>query len=170
MNHKLTETIKPWYHHRWPWMLMLGPFMVVVAGAITAYLAVASNDGLVDDDYYKQGLAINQETARDRRATELGLSADLMIDAEHRLIRVSLQSRKLGTFPETLKLNIAHPTRSGLDQSLSLRADGPATYSAGLGASLTGRWHVALEDGQHEWRLADDWVLEKQPVLMLRTK
>lgn len=37
---------------------MLGPFVVIVAAAITVYLAVISNDGLVDDDYYKQGLSI----------------------------------------------------------------------------------------------------------------
>ena len=64
MNNRLTTTIEPWYRHRWPWLLMLGPFVVIVAAAITVYLAVISNDGLVDDDYYKQGLAINQTLAR----------------------------------------------------------------------------------------------------------
>jgi hypothetical protein len=167
MNHKPIETIQPWYRHRWPWMLMLGPFLVIVAGAVTTYLAVRSNDGLVDDDYYKQGLTVNQVTARDRRAVELGLHAKVAFDAERRLIRVSLQSRQLAAFPGSLKLNIAHPTRSGLDQSLLLHADGPASYSAGIGAPLAGRWHVSLEDDRREWRLAEDWVVEKQPVLTL---
>ena len=39
---------------------MSGPAIVVVAGIYTAYLAIVSNDGLVDDDYYKQGLAVSQ--------------------------------------------------------------------------------------------------------------
>jgi hypothetical protein len=36
--------------------------IVIVAGAVTVWLAVVSNDGLVTDDYYKQGLAVNQTT------------------------------------------------------------------------------------------------------------
>lgn len=41
----------PWYRHRWPWLLMAGPGTVLVAGAITTWIAFASADGLVADDY-----------------------------------------------------------------------------------------------------------------------
>ena len=168
MNNKRIEAIEPWYRHRWPWLIMLGPFVVIVAGAVTVYLAIISNDGLVEDDYYKQGLAVNQLTARDRRAVELGLQAEIVIDTRRRLVRVDLRSRKLAEHPETLKLIIAHPTRSGMDQTLVLHSDGASSYSAGIAEPLTGRWHVALEDeGRREWRLAGDWVLDKQSVLKL---
>jgi hypothetical protein len=46
---------------------------------VTAYLAVVSNDGLVEDDYYKQGLAVNQRTARAQRAAELGIEVELLL-------------------------------------------------------------------------------------------
>jgi hypothetical protein len=49
---------KPWYKEPWPWILMAGPVIVIVAGVITAWLAVISNDGLVSDDYYKQGMGL----------------------------------------------------------------------------------------------------------------
>ena len=39
---------------------MAGPAVVIVAGFITAWLAIESNDGLVDDNYYKVGLSVNQ--------------------------------------------------------------------------------------------------------------
>ncbi|MBK6357531.1 MAG: FixH family protein [Betaproteobacteria bacterium] len=39
-------------------MLIAGPATVVVAGFITLWMAVVSDDGLVTDDYYKQGLAV----------------------------------------------------------------------------------------------------------------
>ena len=162
------ETMQPWYRHRWPWLLMLGPFMVIVAGALTTYLAVRSNDGLVADDYYKQGLAVNMRTARDRRAIELGLQAKIGIDAPRRLLRVELRSSQLAELPETVKLFIAHPTRSGMDQVFLLHSDGHASYSTGVTDVLAGRWHVSLEDeGRREWRLAGDWAVEQQPVLIL---
>ena len=42
-------------------------------GLITLWLAITSFDGLVADDYYKQGLAINQTLARADAAQELRL-------------------------------------------------------------------------------------------------
>ena len=39
----------PWYRHRWPWILMAGPAIVVVAGIATAVIAVATADTIVTD-------------------------------------------------------------------------------------------------------------------------
>ena len=55
---------KPWYREPWPWLLMAGPVAVVLAGIATTVLAVTTFDGLVADDYYKQGLGINRVIAR----------------------------------------------------------------------------------------------------------
>ncbi len=44
-----------------------GPLTVIVASVFTLWLAVRSEDGLVADDYYKRGLAINQTLARAAR-------------------------------------------------------------------------------------------------------
>ncbi len=38
---------QPWWRHRWPWLLMAGPFLVVLAGSYTAYLAYTREDALV---------------------------------------------------------------------------------------------------------------------------
>lgn len=107
-----TPVVLPWYRHRWPWFLMAGPAIVVVAGVITLWLAIRSNDGLVADDYYKQGLAINQTTARDQQATRLGLQAELMIGGSGREIRVMLRSQTAESLPDSLLLRVMHPTRS----------------------------------------------------------
>ncbi len=42
----------PWYRHVWPWILMSGPAIVVVAGLWTWVLAarIAAADGLVSDE------------------------------------------------------------------------------------------------------------------------
>lgn len=167
MNPKLTGAGKPWYCHPWPWILMAGPFIVVVAGVFTAYLAVVTNDGLVDDDYYKQGLAVNQISARDQNAVKLGLRAEVMQGAAGAQIRILLRGRPDIALPEALNLRIAHPTRAGVDQNVRLLADGTGFYTGKLGTPLTGRWHIVLEDAKNEWRLTGDWIVEKNAVLSL---
>ena len=42
MNDALTIPAAPWWRHRWPWLLMAGPAVVLVAGSSTSYLAHAT--------------------------------------------------------------------------------------------------------------------------------
>ena len=65
----------PWYKQFWPWFLITFPAIAVIAGIITIILAVKSDDGLVKDDYYKAGLAINQTLERTQKAKELNMRA-----------------------------------------------------------------------------------------------
>ena len=160
------ETTLPWYRHRWPWLLMLGPFLVIVAAAITLWLAIRSDDGLVADDYYKQGLSINQETSRNRRAAELGLTAQATYDPARRLMRVVLKGDN-GALPNTLLLKLSHPTRGGLDQSFTLQRDDGGGYSASSPTDPGGRWYASLEDDARQWRLTAEWNSAQQPVLQL---
>jgi len=156
----------PWYREPWPWLLMLGPLIVVVAGLVTAYLAVVSNDGLVVDDYYKEGLGINQRTARDQRAADLGIVAELVLGGNGERIRALLQANEGVRLPESLIMRGAHPMSSGFDQKLLLRSEGGSVYGGTL-RPLQGRWHIILEDEGQEWRLIGDWVAEPEGVLKL---
>ena len=63
---QIRQPVQPWYREPWPWLIMLGPAVVIVAGVITTVIAFKTSDGLVADDYYKQGLAMNKTLARDR--------------------------------------------------------------------------------------------------------
>lgn len=166
MNHKMNASTPPWYREPWPWLLMLGPAIVIVAGLVTAYLAVVSNDGLVEDDYYKQGLTVNQRMARDQRAAELGVEAELMLGGDGDRIRALLRVASGFRLPETLNLRIAHPTRTGLDQQVVLRSEGGGVY-VGRVQPLHGRWHISIEDDRQEWRLVGDWLTEKESVARL---
>jgi hypothetical protein len=151
---------RPWYRERWPWILMAGPAVVVVAGLFTAWLAVRSDDGLVIDDYYKQGLAINRTLSRSDAAGRFGIVAELRL-ADGR-IRVLLGG---AAGPGALTLRLVHPTRSGMDQSLDLAVVEPGVYEGWLGPLQPGRWHVLLE--ARDWRLAGDWVLPAAGALTL---
>ncbi len=166
MNARSHTDTQPWYRQPWPWLLMLGPMLVIVAGVYTAYLAVVSNDGLVDDDYYKQGLTVNQRTARDHRSGELGIEAEAVLGGSGDHIRVLLRANSGVRLPDSLILRIAHPTRAGFDQTIVLGSEGGGVYGGKM-APFAGRRHIALEDIKQEWRLLGDWVPEKQPSLRL---
>ena len=152
--------VQVWYREPWPWILMAGPAVVVVACLITAWLAIRSDDGLVTDDYYKQGLAINQTLSRSDAAERLGIEAALYL-ADGR-VRVLLRA---AAARGALTLRLVHPTRAGMDQSLNLAAVGPGVYEGPLRPLRPGRWHVVLE--QRDWRLAGDWTLPAAGVLTL---
>ena len=51
---------KPWYREFYVWLVIFFPVLAIVAGFYTLKLAIESDDGLVEDDYYKQGIEINR--------------------------------------------------------------------------------------------------------------
>lgn len=159
----------PWYKQRWPWILMAGPALVVIAGLVTLWLAISSNDGLVSDDYYKEGLAVNQQLQRDQGAAKLGLSADLMRSGM-KLRLLILQENAAGVLPDAITLKIAHPTQAGRDQSIKMTSQGKGVYSGELPVGITGRWVVSLEDPAGKWRLQGEWIADADQPMRLTAK
>ena len=141
---------RPWYREPWPWLLMLGPAVVLVAGAATMWVAVASADGLVADDYYKQGLAINKRLAKEDEARRRGISAEVRLSPER--LRVELR----GEAPAALFVHLAHATRAGHDLRLRLVPVAPGAYEAELSDLPRGHWHVVIEDPRGTWRIAKE--------------
>ena len=164
----LRSDVQPWYKQRWPWILMAGPAIVIVAGFVTFWLAFTSNDGLVTDDYYKQGLAVNQQLQRDHAATDLGLHADVMRAGLN--LRLLIGADSVAQLPEEITLKVAHPTRSGLDQAVKMVSEGQGVYSGKLVEEISGRWLVTLEDPSGKWRLHGEWLTDSMEPLRLTAK
>ncbi|MFZ5509217.1 MAG: FixH family protein [Pseudomonadota bacterium] len=141
---------RKWYREPWPWLLMAGPAVAVLAGIFTTWLAVKSNDGLVADDYYKQGVAINKTLARDERARALGLQGSLELAAGETVLR--LEAKAAVELPTRLHLVLSHATRAGLDRELILTGDARGWQGPAL-ALPDGHWRVVVEDEAKTWRL-----------------
>lgn len=131
---------------------MAAPAAAIVGGAVTIWLAVSTSDGLVADDYYRRGLAINQEIRRDQALLERGITA--IIETRNGLLRVRLEGR--GAAPEALFAQLVHATRAGYDRRLRLARVAPGVYEAGLPALPAGRWRLVLEDPRREWRIVKE--------------
>ena len=147
-------TPNPWYRQPWPWLLMAGPAIVVVAGFITLALAIQSSDGLVADDYYKQGKAINLTLTRDARAQALGYHARLTMMVNG---RVTLNFAAAVPSANKLRLNLHHPTRAGFDREILLARAVDGSYAAVMPPIDASRWSMTLEDENRTWRLTGDW-------------
>lgn len=152
MNMTATSPAKPWYTEPWPWILMAGPVIVIVAAFYTLWLATSTSDGLVTDDYYKKGLAVSETLAQNQRASELGLKAAVAFSED--VVRVSLTSRMggEGSAPAKLRFTLSHPTRAGVDQSEIMERQGNA-YVGKLNLPASGHWLILLEDEAKSWRL-----------------
>jgi hypothetical protein len=140
---------KPWYRDRWPWILMAGPAFVVCGGAYAMWLAKSTEDGLVADDYYKRGMAINRTLQRFEKAAALKLGADVTVSADGK-VRVDLSGAD-GAAPPSLRVRLVHPTRAGFDQSAELMRDVDGIYVGRMSPPASARWLVIVETDA--WRL-----------------
>lgn len=143
----------PWYRQFWPWFLLSWPAIAVVAGIITVVIAVNNPDDLVDDDYYKSGLAINRVLDREQRAATLKIQADVTWQPATGQIVLRLTSTEA---PENrLFLKLLHPTLAHHDLKIPLLHKGHGRYTGLLdGVPIPGNWHLILTPEDKSWRLA----------------
>lgn len=158
---------RPWWEQRWPWLLMLGPFIVLLAGFYTGWLAFSQADALVAGDYYKRGKAINQDLRRDKAASALGLSAVLRYDVARGILTGKIDSAQHAV-PRRVTLRLAHATQPAKDIMLELKPAEDGVFGAVLPMLERSRWQVLLESGQREWRLEGNWNWPLQREITVR--
>lgn len=146
----LSDT-RPWYREPFVWMLIGLPFVAVVYSLYTAYLAYATRDGLVVDDYYQKGKEINRVIDRDHAAARLGLRAALELEPRRDEVAVRLSARHGVTLPEFIDLRWLHATRAGFDRRERLTRQRDGSYRADLPTLAPGHYYVQLE--AQDWRL-----------------
>lgn len=145
------EDTAPWYRQFWPWFIIALPASAVVAGLTTLYIATINRDTLVEDDYYKEGLAINEDLARARRATELGITAELTYDA--RTGEVVLATTGVPDETRQLTLRFVHPTLAERDVTALVVRAADGRYRTQLAPLAAANWHVQLQPDAADWRL-----------------
>ncbi len=142
----------PWYRQFWPWFLIALPACVVVASLVTVYIAVDNADSLVDDNYYKEGLAINEQRALDRAAAAMDLEAKVTFDGLTGEVVVDLAGG--AQKPGNLQLLLSHPLNAELDRTLELVFLGQGRYRADVSGLPPHRYYLRLMPAPDPaWRL-----------------
>lgn len=139
-----------------PWLLLwLLPAASVVAGLSTVFIAVKHGDSMVKDDYYREGLAYNVQQQADQKAAGFRMHA-MLLPLEQKLM-VILSAEDLPVLPETLELELSHPTDNKADQRIVLRRQQGQQYIGDVNLTRHANWHVQLQPGDASWRLRGRW-------------
>lgn len=163
----------PFYKQPVFWILMSGPFIVVIAAFFTFGFAHSNASDLVTDDYYKDGKHINLSLERDEEAAKRNIVAQVLISPDNHTVKV-LMSGDLAE-NEPLKLLLMHPAKKDLDQVLELKpsenglSGGKREYS-GQFTPLpnTIHWYLRVEDMNGKWRVENKWLPNQGFAVELR--
>lgn len=163
INPLIRNTLQPpqkkaqpvWYRQFWPWFLIALPLSVVIAGFSTLFIALENPHSMVDDQYYQEGLAINQSLDQDRRAAVLAAVADVTFEPFQigRQARVEVTLSGLSDYPAEITLLLLHPGSQALDQTLLLTPIAVGQYGAALTQQYQHRYYLRILPSDKSWRL-----------------
>ncbi|WP_444994093.1 FixH family protein [Aliikangiella sp. IMCC44359] len=150
--------IKPWYQQKWPWLIISLPLLTVIAGIITYQIAANKPHSMVKDDYFKEGLAINQSITKLENARAIDLKATINIDKDAELMFIKLSTNNSVPVKATsIKVFFSHPTQAKLDQTILFEKLSSDEFVAAPPQLPQAYWHIRIMDEQENWLLKKRW-------------
>ncbi|HVK98425.1 MAG TPA: FixH family protein [Dongiaceae bacterium] len=147
-----TMQAKPWYKQFWPWFIIAIPASSVIVGTVMIVLAMQDPGGLVREDWYKEGMAINQRLDKQNKAKAAGIKAYFSFSTAENVI--SLRVDNIDPQQEsTLTLELVHPTQAQHDQTVQLYRTPQNTYFAKLEQTPSGFYYVQLRSEPGQWEI-----------------
>lgn len=159
----MSEPKQKWYQQRWLLFVISVPLASVILSSIMIYFAVTGRDSLVNDNYYKYGMEINQTIGQDKLAQKLAVQATVTISANGDAI-IDLQSLAKDIEP-FLTLKLVHPTLGNLDTETKFFPS-PSGYTAQVPENLSGLWYLDLYAHDESWRIRKQTSLPTNAFVM----
>ena len=169
------EHILPWYRQFWFWFVFGPLIFIIILCVFTVSLAFRYSDDVVTDNYYKDGLMINQTLKQDERALALGLTATVKFDTTAGEVFVSIHNGK--DLPKQLVLFMDHPVKKTKDQYVVLDQMSDGEYRADLTSLPEFFWYLVLvseadvtKRAKAEWLLSGDVNFAKSSEALLQPR
>lgn len=160
---------RPWYRQMWPWVLIALPLTSVVASFTTLYIAMQDPDGLVKDDYYDTGVAIQARTDRMVTARQMGLAGVLVLAPGGGELAFRFEDNVPADAPH-LTLALRHATRAQYDADLTLTPVDEG-YAGVLKEPLApGYWNISIDPTDKAWRIRGRGFVSQEPQSALRVE
>ncbi len=131
----------PWYKQFWPWFVISIPLSSMFVAVIQISYALNSPNDMVIDNYYKEGLGINTVLDKRNLATELKISASIIVDNTTGEVLLTGEN----TQEEWLTLNFYNSAISKKDFTIKLTRIADNQYRGNLDKSISGIWNLYLE-------------------------
>jgi hypothetical protein len=158
---------KPWHKQPWLWFVLSVPIASVILSSIMVTVAVVGRDSLVSDNYYKDGMGINQTIEQDKVADELGLRPTLEIIDQNVLIELigekyhpNLQKQAF------LTLKILHPTVGDKDQVIKLLPTPSGKFLGEILTPIEGRRYIDLYAFDESWRIREEVTFPAGKIIL----
>ncbi len=151
----MTPPEGPWYKQFWLWFILTPLALLVMASFYLLFLAIVTSDGVIVDNYYKDGRGYVLRTEEDEFARNAQLDALLSIQGDKITVKLT---GELAPMPEELTLYISHPTSQNFDITRTLTHRGLGQYTGDINSEVTGRRILQLQpvDSEQHWRLHFD--------------
>jgi hypothetical protein len=146
-----------WHQEPIAWLVFGLPAVAVVASFITLAIAMKGSDSLVVDDYYKQGLEINEVLIREDHAKAAALAFTPTFSADGALT-LSFTAQPAFPYPDQIDLQLNHATRDDVDRKLPMMHGGNGVYVAKVGKLEPGPWYIDASTSQ--WRVVKRVVVD----------
>ena len=166
----MNDQNRPWYKEPYVFMLIAFPLSSVIVCTILITFATNTKDTLVRDNYYKDGLAINQELKWDKKAKSWDIRAELTVKGNTATF-VLLNTRQVA--PNMLQLKLSHPTlaesdRDSLMQLTQEKQNGKPVYQGFIDDLTDGRYYVQVESPEQSWRLRNELYIAQGETSALK--
>lgn len=154
---KSLEKHTPWYKE--PMILLVAgiPLIAVFWGVVMLKLALDTKDSLVSDSYYKDGVSYTENMEVAEKAKRLQIKADVSFTADE--ISLTLGGY-LDEKPQTLQLQLIHPTLQDKDVTVLMQLMPDGTYKGVNEVVLPSRRHLWLQSPEQGWRVRTTEILE----------
>lgn len=150
MNKPVSAEDNVWYRQFYVWLIIFLPACAVTASFVTLYIAAQNPPEMAVADYASIEAFAEEQIARDRRAAELGLHAELTFSDGK--VSALLDSNNPTALPAIIGLRIQHSTTARFDTNVNLAGkDGVYTGSISL---PSGAYDIHLEAPDLSWRLS----------------
>lgn len=127
-------------------------------------IAIQTSDGLVSDDYYRQGVLYNEYRARDELAATLGITGSLTMDDVTGDLLLTVDFGQAEPV-DTIRGALRSPTRARDDIEFELTAVRPGYFLASLDRLAAGPKNLELLAPDESWRISERILLPlKGPV------
>jgi hypothetical protein len=146
----MTQTVRPWYRHVWPWALMAPPAASVVFWAVII-TTMAGPPDLVVEDYAKVGLTYTEDQSARHAAERLGISANAHVDRDTGAVSVRVDG--FDSAPETLRLALVHATQATADHVIELKRNSAGIYRGSTPTRIVGARELRLSPADGSWTI-----------------